>query len=72
MKPLLSPILDIDYYLPEFTDFKKEKMFRPNMEEDNNSKENKFKLTMDMDKILKISEQNQIAMNNIKEVFGEN
>ena len=72
MKPLLSPILDIDYYLPEFTDFKKEKMFRPNTEEDNNSKENEFKLTMDMDKILKISEQNQIAMNNIKEVFGEN
>ena len=71
MKPLLSPILDIDYYLPEFTYFKKENMFRADKEE-NDSNKNKFKLTMDMDKILKISEQNQIAMNNIKEVFGEN
>ena len=66
MKPLLSPILDIDYYLPEFTDFKKENLFMDNEEN------NKFKLNMDIDKILKLSEQNQIAMNNIKEVFGGN
>ena len=68
MKPLLSPILDIDYYLPEFTGFKKENLFM----EDNGENPNNFKLTMDIDKILKLSEQNQITMNNIKEVFGEN
>ena len=67
MKPLLAPILDIDYYLPEFTGFKKENLFMDTKEENNN----KFKLTMDIDKILKLSEQNQITMNNIKEVFGE-
>ena len=66
MKPLLSPILDIDYYLPDFTDFKKENLFKKNDNEENNQ----FKLIMDLDKILKSSEQNQISMNNIKEIFG--
>ena len=68
MKPLLSPILDIDYYLPEFTDFKKENLFKKNDKEE----QNEFKLIMDLDKILKSSELNQIAMNNIKEIFGGN
>ena len=29
MKPLLVPILDIDYYLPELNGFKKEDLFLP-------------------------------------------
>ena len=68
MKPLLSPILDIDYYLPEFTYFKKDDLFKKNDKEE----QDEFKLTMDLDKILKSSELNQIAMNNIKEIFGGN
>ena len=66
MKPLLTPILDIEYYLPEFSGFKIDTLFSKNYETSNG-----FKLTMDIDKILKLSEQNQIAMNNIKESFGE-
>ena len=71
MKPLLAPILDIEYYLPEFTDFKKENLFVKENNDENNDEKNKFKITMDIDKILKLSEQNQITMNNIKEVFNE-
>ena len=63
MKPLLVPILDIQYYLPEFSGFKIDTLFSQNYDG--------YKLTMDIDKILKLSEQNQIAMNNIKENFGE-
>ena len=66
MKPLLAPILDIEYYLPEFSGFKIDSLFL-----NSNETPNGFKLTMDIDKILKLSEQNQIAMNNIKESFGE-
>ena len=64
MKPLLVPILDIDYYLPEFTGFKKENLFLP-------SSEKNYKLILDIDKILKLKEQKQIMLNNIKEIFGE-
>ena len=66
MKPLLVPILDINYYLPAFSDFNPDKMFK-----DKNDDKNKFKLIMDIDKILKLSEQNQIVMENIKKTFGE-
>ena len=71
MKPLLATILDIDYYLPELKGFKKENLFRKENNDENNQEKNKFKLIMDIDKILKLSEQNQITMNNIKEIFGE-
>ena len=66
MKPLLAPILDIEYYLPEFSGFKIDTLFSKQYETKNG-----FKLNMDIDKILKLSELNQIAMNNIKESFGE-
>ena len=66
MKPLLVPILDINYYLPAFSDFNPEKMMFKNPN-DNYA----FKLSMDIDKILKLSEQNQIVMENIKKTFGE-
>ena len=70
MKPFLVPILDIEYYLPEFSGFKIDSLFIKNKDNDTNNNEG-FKLTMDIDKILKLSELNQIAMNNIKESFGE-
>ena len=66
MKPILVPILDVEYYLPEFSGFKIDTLFVKNKDTPNG-----FKLTMDIDKILKLSELNQIAMNTIKESFGE-
>ena len=67
MKPILVPILDVEYYLPEFSGFKIENLFVEGKDGNNKG----FKLTMDIDKILRLSELNQIAMNNIKESFGE-
>ena len=48
MKPLLVPILDIHYYLPDFSGFNPDTIF--------NSKE-KFIVNMDIDKIVKIKEE---------------
>ena len=58
MKPVLEPILDISYYLPAFSEFNPETLFNPLK-----NQKTKFKLTMDIDKILKSSEQS-----NIKEI----
>ena len=69
MKPLLVPILDIDYYLPTFSYFNPQKIFKIKNDDSNNS--NKFKLIMDIDKILKLTEQNQVVMENIKKTFGD-
>ena len=66
MKPILAPILDVEYYLPEFSGFKVNTLF-----EKNNKNKERFKLIMDIDKILKLSEQNQIAMNKVKDNLGE-
>ena len=65
MKPLLVPILDINYYLPTFSYFNPENIFK------NNDKNDKFRLILDIDKILKLSEQNQVVMENIKKTFGD-
>ena len=56
MKPLLEPILDIPYYLPAFSGFDPNNLF--NSEKEENTP--KFKLVMDIDKILKSSEQSTI------------
>ena len=64
MKPILVPILDIDYYLPELTGFKKSDLFLP-------SEKKNYKLIMDIDRILKLKEQSQLMMNQIRESFGE-
>ena len=69
MKPILTPILDISYYLPEFSGFNTNKLFNPPKENKNVNK-NTFKLSMDIDKILRSTEIKQITMNNIKESFG--
>ena len=72
MKPILTPILDISYYLPEFSGFEVEQLFnRPKKNE--KEKKNNFKLSMDIDKILRSSEINQTNVNNTKENFiGKN
>ena len=57
MKPLLSPILDVSYYLPEFSGFDISTLFNKN----ENENDNQFRLTMDIDKILKLTEQNPIS-----------
>ena len=56
MKPVLEPILDISYYLPAFSGFDPSKLFNP----EKNESKSKFKLIMDIDKILKSSEQSTI------------
>ncbi len=54
MKPILVPIIDISYYLPEFSAFNPKNLFK----DENNNKGNKFKLNLDIDKILKTNDQN--------------
>ena len=54
MKPILVPILDIDYYLPSFSDFDTSKLFLL----EGNKTGNQFILNLDIDKILKLSEYN--------------
>ena len=63
MKPVLSPIMDMTYYLPEFSGFNPDTLFN----KDKNNKDTYYKLTMDIDKILKISEQNNTQSNNNKQ-----
>jgi len=68
MKPLLVPILDVNYYLPDFSYFNPQKLFK---NKNHISNGNNFKLSMDIEKILKLSEQNQLVMDNIKKNFGD-
>jgi len=51
MKPILVPIIDISYYLPEFSGFNPNNLFK------NEKDDIKFKLNLDIDKILKTNEQ---------------
>ena len=63
MKPVLVPILDISYYLPEFSGFDPSNLFNQQKIQSTND----FKLIMDIDKILKSSEQI-----NLKETKNKN
>ncbi len=56
MKPILVPILDISYYLPEFTGFDPKNLFRKEVNEN--------KINLDIDKVLKLSENNLEEENN--------
>ena len=58
MKPILIPILDISYYLPEFSGFDTKNLFNKGINKDNT-------INLDIDKILKSSEYN--IEENIKE-----
>ena len=64
MKPLISPIFDISYYLPKFTHFNVENMFMKNNSKENISKIS-FELTLDFERIVKLSlPQNEKKKNN--------
>ena len=60
MKPVLEPIIDISYYLPEFSGFDPNNLFLPDKES------NIYKLNLDIDKVLKLSEPN--IQENISEI----
>ena len=72
MKIIIVPILDISYYLPEFSGFDKNLLFN-NI---NNLKKIDYNISLDIDKILKNSEQNKnndkINNNNEKKILEEN
>ena len=54
MRPLISPIFDINYYLPKFTHFNVENMFMKNNSKENISKSS-FDLILDFERIIKLS-----------------
>ena len=70
MKPILVPIIDISYYLPEFSGFDPKNLFK------DGKNNNNFKINLDIDKVLKSYEQNlhdnSSASNKEKEETEEN
>ena len=61
MRPLIAPILDINYYLPEFPQFNKEKLF---IKSDLDYGEKvSYDLIMDFDQVLKIANENSNKRN---------
>ena len=56
MRPLISPILDINYYLPRFTQYNKNELFIKKEEEKNSNNHITNDLILDFDRILKISD----------------
>ena len=54
-KVVLSPILDIDYYLPKFKHFKKDNLF--------NKDNYKYVITLNVEEILKIEEEEENKVN---------
>ena len=52
MKPILVPILDISYYLPEFSGYDPKNLFKKD-----NSTKSKYIVNLDIDKILKLHDQ---------------
>ena len=66
IQPLLAPILDIDYYLPEFKKFDKSKLFNKN--------NYNYRINLDIDDILKeeIKEQTIDKINYKNNKFGFN
>ena len=63
VQPLLTPILDIDYYLPEFKKFDKNKLFNKN--------NYNYKINLDIDEILK-EEMKENENNNNKNIYKKN
>ena len=72
IKPILTPVLDINYYLPNFKSFEKEKLF--------NKKNYKYSINLDIDEILKeektinnsINITNNKSLNTLKNIYGFN
>ena len=63
MRPILAPIFDINYYLPEFNDFDTKNLFLNNNSKENNN--NFFNLILDFDSIVKISNSSKNEQNKI-------
>ena len=63
MKPILVPILDMNYYLPSFSAFSADKLFKDKKEKE------KFELNMDIDKILKSNDLNQSLIKDLQKNF---
>ena len=62
MRPILVPILDINYYVPDFSNFDKNNLFKK-------TEESNISVNIDIDKILKSNEQNQLLLKNSNESF---
>ena len=75
MRPLISPILDINYYLPKFTQYNKNELFIKKEEEKNTNNIISNDLILDFDKILKISgnkkEQSSKKNNNLNLLISD-
>ena len=63
MKIIIVPILDISYYLPEFSGFNPDNLFNSN----GKNKDKLFKLTIDMDTIFNSFEEKNLQLNNDKQ-----
>ena len=63
MRPLIEPILDINYYLPEFSQFNKEKLFLIN--DLKYSEKATCDLIMDFDQVIRISNEYNFNKRNI-------
>ena len=75
MRPLLFPILDINYYLPPFKEFNKNNLFKQNdtSEENNKNKDtnnSSYDLILDLDNIVKVSNPNNSDFNDNKIING--
>jgi WD40 repeat protein len=68
IKPLLTPVFDIDYYMPEFKTFKKQKLFNKN--------NYVYNINLDVDEILKyevnLKNKNKELFNSLKNSYGFN
>ena len=57
IKPLLSPVLDINYYMPKFSKFDKNKLFNNNNYD--------YNINLDIDEILGDDNSNSIFISDI-------
>ena len=69
IKPLLTPVLDINYYLPDFKLFKKQKLFNRN--------DFTYNINLDVDEILNYEvnqnqNHNKELFNSLKNIYGFN
>ena len=69
IKPILTPVYDINYYLPEFKTFEKQKLFNKNIYN--------YNIDLDIDEILKYEVKENIINNNesfnsLKNQYGFN
>ena len=64
MKPILVPILDISYYLPEFSGFDTKTLF---LKEGSNSNNKKLMINLDIEKLLKTYDQSSQGSTKEKE-----